>query len=192
MEFLKNLWTGKYSNIARIFVVVGVIGLVIASPKIYHAIWPTPYVSNQDSFKIVFPGNPTITTTTSNNEGSNGLATGRIYNFQNKTTGKGYSVYVIHYTKLDSNSLTTSETLSALQYEAEQLAQIYNAKLSNGKTITFRGIPAVSATITPIDQSYASTDLLAFIKNHNLYVILGSNLSTSSFESFTNSFNFVN
>ncbi|HEY1645965.1 MAG TPA: hypothetical protein VGF75_06395, partial [Candidatus Saccharimonadales bacterium] len=65
------------------------------------------------------------------------------------------------------------------------------SNLSDGRVVTFEGVTAVSATLTPTDQSDASADLLAFLKNNRVYILIGGGMKQTTFESFTKSFHFI-
>ncbi|HUD06103.1 MAG TPA: hypothetical protein VMR18_04295 [Candidatus Saccharimonadales bacterium] len=167
------------------------IALVAVAPHVYKAIWPTAYVARQDSFKIVFPGVPAINKIASKSDDAGGQEGGRIYSVLNQTAGTDYAVYVTRYSDLNASQMSGSATVVTLQDDIEQLAQSETSNLSGGKTIAFKGLNAVTATLTPTDTSDAPSIILAFLNNHDLYIILGSGISQSKFNSFANTFNFT-
>ncbi|HUD08213.1 MAG TPA: hypothetical protein VMQ52_03995 [Candidatus Saccharimonadales bacterium] len=126
----------------------------------------------------------------SKSDGSGGYESGSIFNTIDQATGADYAIYVTNYSDLNANSLSASATIADLQYDIEQIAQADNAKISNGITTNFKGLSAVSATLTPNNKSDAPTYLIAFLEKHDLYMILVSGGNQSKFNSFTNTFNF--
>jgi len=187
----KKTSNSNLNNFFRLLVVAIAIILIAIVPKIYHDIWPTPYISTQDNFKIVFPGNPTISKLNPTSSALNGKQTGRVYSVSNQAKGTDQAVYVTSFNGLNVNGLAESDKIANLQYNVEQLAQTDNANLSNGKTSTFKGMTAVEATLTPTNSADASSYLIAFFNQDKLYMIIGSGMSQSSFNRFTNSFNLL-
>jgi len=193
-DIVDNIKRGGLNAPMRVSLIFILICLVIGSYKAYRAIYPPPYFAKQDNFKIVFPDSvqPTINKVASTSDGSGGKESSRIYSVLNQALGTDYAVYVTTYTSLNASSLSVTATTITLQDDIEQLAQNDSSNLSNGKTISFKGVTAVEATMTPSDHSEATTNLLAFLKNNDLYIILGSGMDQSKFDSFSNSFNFTN
>ena len=186
--------TIKSNNLARLVRVVLaclLVMLVIGSFYLYRYLWPVPYVSQIDGFKIVFPGTPTVKTISPSNTLTGGKESARVYSVLNQTAGTDYAVYVTHFTNIDTGPDQQQSVIAGLQYNIEEMANSDNSTPSNGATITFKGVTAVQATLTPTDNTNASAHLLTFFKGDNLYMLLGSGISQPRFNSFTRSFNFI-
>jgi hypothetical protein len=183
----------RFAGLLRIVILIILVGIGIGVYFIYRALNPVLYVATADNFKINFPGKVTVNTIPSSSDGSGGTEGGRIYEVVN--TGNqpgGYIVYVIHYSDTGATSLSKSDTEAALELDTQQLATVEKATISKHALTTFNGLTAVTATLVPTGGADGTINLLAFLKQHNVYVILGSNLSQSKFDKFTASFRFLN
>jgi hypothetical protein len=175
------------SAIARVVLVLVVIGLVVGGVYLYHSLNPTPYVSKQDNFQIVFPGIPKKNKIAANSV--SGISeSGRLYNLLQQSSNDEYAVYVIKYSGTSASSLSKSETQQALEGDVDQLAQSDSSRISNGTAISFKNMTAVEATLTPTGTNYGASNVLAFLNKNDLYMIFGSGMSQSKFQSFANTF----
>jgi len=147
----------------------------------------TSYVATQDNFKINFAGVPTITDTTPGSD-----YTGRVYDVTNQTTNVEQDVLVYDYSDFNANSVSQPDLQSDLQSNLNSVAQGYKSAISNSEIITFQGLTAIQATLTPSDTSVEDSDIIMFYKGSDVYSIIDSGVNQSVFESFASSFKFLN
>jgi hypothetical protein len=189
--FFNKSSSAGLTYITRIAILCVLIVIAAFSVHIYHLINPTPYVSTQDGFKIVFPGVPGVNTIPSAKDGSGGTETGRLYDVLNQNAGTAYSVYVIRFTNLNASSLSASSTQTTLENDVAGIAQTLGATVSNGRIMPFDNLTAVYSDLIPTTKGEAQSTVLAFLKNKDLYMILGTGISSSKFEAFAKTFQFI-
>lgn len=177
-------------SLLRVLCVVLLVLIGFGGYHLYKAIRPTPYVSKKDGFQIVFHQAPTVNKLTPEKV-SAGEETGNIYSVGNASKGTVYAVYVTTYPKVNFSSLSKSATIGTLDNEIEALASSNKAKLSDGRDITFEGLTAVEADLTPTDHSESATKVLAFLKGGRSYVLLGTGVTQSRFNAYTRTFHFI-
>ncbi len=175
----------------RILAICLIAGIGVCGYYGYRYFWPTPYIATQGGFKIVFPQLPKVSNIAAKSDGTGGTESGIVYNAADQSTNADYAVYVFSDTNSNSSLLSKSDTIADLQTNIEQLATSSDAKLSNGQTITFNGLTAVEATLTPNAQGTSPTDVIAFLKKTDLYMIMGSGLSQHKYDAFAHTFRFI-
>lgn len=190
-NILNAIKHGRFNQLARIALLALFVIVITVSYHFYKVIWPAPYIAKQEGFQITFSQAPSVTKLPSEKV-SGGEETGEIYSLQSQSSGVAYLVYVTNYPHINFASLTKNSTIGTLDNEIEILAKNNRANLSNGQNLTFKGLRAVEATLSPTDHSEKNSEVLAFLNKNHLYVIFGTGLSQSKFNSFTNTFKFIN
>lgn len=152
----------------------------------------SPYVATEDNFQINFPGTPTISNVGPSSDSTGGTTTGRAYDLQKQSSDTEYDVIVANYSDENLGSLTGASLQSSLQTSANQLAQGAKDTLSNTSFVTFSNKSAIEGIMKPGDSSTLPQYFVEFYNGHDLYAITVATTNKSTFDSFANSFSFIN
>jgi len=160
----------------------------VATPKTTS----TPYVATADNFQINFPAIPTISSVGPSSDSTGGTTTGRVYDLQRQSTDTEYDVVVDNYSDENLDTLVGSSLQSSLQTSANQLAQGAKDSLNNTSFVTFKGRSALEGILTSRNTTTLSQYFVLFYNGHNVYAITVATTNRSTFDSFANSFSFLN
>jgi len=186
----RNIYEDFNSPIMRILTLAIIGALAFGSFRLYKFIWPTPYVSQDYGFQVVFPQNPSVTTLPPQTD-SGVKETGKIYSADNLTKGTDYAVEATDYSNTNFDSLSSSTKINLLESQVQSIATSDKVTITSGKPITFEGLTAVQATLSPSDHSEPDTNVVALLNKNRLYILLGAGMSASKFNSFTKTFKLV-
>jgi hypothetical protein len=190
---VRSIKEDRISNVMRIVLLCILVGIGFGAFHVYHIIHPTLYVAAGEGFEINFPATPTINNLPSQSDGLGGKETGKIYQVSAANAkSAGYIIYVNHYSGNTVSSFTKSETTEALEENSDHMAGILGANITQPQITSFKSTVAAEATLVPTTKGEGSIYLLSFLKGNNAYIILGSGMTKSRFNSFTNSFQFLN
>ena len=146
-----------------------------------------PYVATQDNFQINFPGTPTIQNAPIGS--GSGIVSAKIYDYQRNKNSPEYDVMVFTLSG-GVSGISNQELRNSLQTDVNDFASAGKTSISNSKFITFKSYTALEVDLN--SSQYSQGKLIGFYVNKNEYFIDTFGVSTSSFQSFINSFKVIN
>ncbi len=185
------------STAVRLLCLAGIIVISFIAVAVYHSVKTTNhvnktvYTSTKDNFKVTFSNTPSVQNAPSRSDGTGGTETTTLYSVDNNSAHTDYAVYIDQYSNLNANTLNKSQKESQLEGDIDQIAQADSSSLSHAKFITFDNQLAASVTVTPQDKNNSATQIIAFLYNDKLYMVLGSGISQAQFKTFSNSFHLL-